>query len=67
MKSTSKIILALSFTATAAAIVFLLSRIKTKRMLHQISDEGYETAHDILFPGKSIKSKGLQYGPVIPS
>jgi hypothetical protein len=39
----------------------------TKRMLNQIADEGYETAHDILFPGKSLESKNLQYGPVIPA
>jgi hypothetical protein len=31
----------------------------------QVSDEGYETAHDVLFPGKT-KSGKLQYGPVIP-
>jgi len=35
--------------------------------LMQVADEGYETAHDILFPGKSRKDKKkLHYGPVIP-
>ena len=34
-------------------------------MLQDIADEGYETASDILYPGKSFSNE-LRYGPVIP-
>jgi hypothetical protein len=36
-------------------------------MLTKISDEGYETAQDILFPNKYHPGGQLQYGPVLPA
>ena len=57
----------LAVVAVAGAAVYLAKKIERKNMLNQIADEVYETAHDILFPGKSFESNKLQYGPVIPA
>lgn len=63
----SKIIgIGLALVAVAGVAVYITKKKKRKNMLNQISEEGYETAHDILFPGKSFDSGKLQYGPVIP-
>jgi hypothetical protein len=66
MKLSYKIALSIAFVGVAGIVAYIVSRIETKRKLSQIADEGYETAHDILFPGKVVKAKRLQYGPVIP-
>ena len=64
----SKIIgMSLALLAVAGVAVYIAKRIERKNMLNQIAEEGYETAHDILFPGKSFESDKLQYGPVIPA
>lgn len=58
----------LAAVGTAALTVYLVRRskaTKAKKMLDNIADEGYETASDILFPGKELRNK-LHYGPVIP-
>lgn len=65
MKTNSKILIT---TAVAAAAVtwYLLNKKKSARkMLQDISDEGYETASDILYPGRTFSNE-LRYGPVIP-
>jgi hypothetical protein len=51
---------------TAAMLLAKKRRQKLGRMLSEVADEGYETAHDILYPGKSKKEKNLRYGPVLP-
>jgi len=66
MKNTSKITLALAVIGTAAIVVYAARTIKSKRRLIKVSDEGYETAADILYPGKISNGKELHYGPVIP-
>ncbi len=66
MKKTSPLILGLAALGAAAMIVYIAKRISSNRMLTKISDEGYETAHDILYPNKYHNGKGLQYGPVLP-
>ncbi len=64
----SKIIgISLTVLAVAGVAVYVAKKMKRKNMLNQIADEGYETAHDILFPGKSFETDKLQYGPVIPA
>ena len=65
MKTSSKIMI-LTAIGAAAITLLLINAQKKKRMLKNIADEGYETAPDILFPGKSVSSK-LHYGPVVPS
>jgi len=66
MKHVSKISLGLAVVGTAAIVIYFARRISAKRMLIKISDEGYETAHDILFPNKSATGQPLRYGPVLP-
>jgi hypothetical protein len=62
--STLPIILA-AIGAAVITVLFIRSK-KRKKMLTRVAEEGYETAADILYPGKSVSSK-LHYGPVIPA
>ena len=67
MKISKTIALSLSLMALAGIVGYIaVKNSKTKRMLGVIADEGYETAEDILFPGKTVRSKNVHYGPVIP-
>ena len=66
-KAGNKIIIGLAAVALAGLVIYASNRNKTKQMLSQIADEGYETAHDILFPEVEKRGKKLQYGPVIPA
>ena len=67
MKLSQKMALVLAVITAAGVIVYIRNRrADTKLMLNKISDEGYETANDVLFPGKNIQAKHLRYGPVIP-
>ena len=53
MNSKKGIIISLASIVIATGLVLLFSsKNKTRRRLTQISDEGYETAHDVLFPLK---------------
>ena len=67
MKTSKKILLGVAAIAVAGLVVYAVNRKKTNRMLEQIADEGYETAHDVLFPNKEKRNKKLQYGPVLPA
>ena len=66
MKKTSPIILSLAALGAAAVVIYITKRITDNRMLIKVADEGYETAHDILYPNKYNNDKGLRYGPVLP-
>jgi hypothetical protein len=65
MKKTLKIVAVL---AVLTGIGFLVVRkSKKRRQLKRVADNGYETAHDVLYPGKHVKQhKKLHYGPVLP-
>ena len=68
MKTRNKIMLATAAIAVTGLLVYAASRHKkTKRMLTEIADEGYETAPDVMFPGKDKRNSKLQYGPVLPA
>lgn len=57
-------------TAILTAVILLLKTPKreTEQQLAEVSDEGYETAHDILYPNQKLQpDKRLHYGPVLPS
>jgi hypothetical protein len=56
MKNSSKIFL-LAAIGTAAVTYCIIRRANTKKRLATISNEGYETAPDILFPGSYVGSK----------
>lgn len=72
MKKTYSVIgLALLGIAVTAVAGVLCNNIKVKKRkshhrLSAVSDEGYEIAHDIIYPDKyaSQKDKRLRYGPV---
>lgn len=67
MKKETALLLA-GATVLVTGLLLYTSRRRYKAQhtrARQVSDEGYETAHDILFPGKK-KSQRLQYGPVLP-
>jgi len=71
MKLSTKLIISITATAAVAtATGLLISNVRTKKrnkcMLNAVSNEGYETAGDILFPEKEGPDKGLHYGPVLP-
>jgi len=67
MKTSNKIILATAAIAVTGLLIYAASRHKkTKKMLTEIADEGYETAPDVMFPGKEKRSSNLRYGPVLP-
>lgn len=56
--------LALAIVGLGAAL-FGHIRNKAQAMLNRVSDEGYETAYDVLYP-KEETPDNLHYGPVIP-
>lgn len=67
-KSTKIVLGAVLVTAVAAATAVILSKeLKKRRAFRNISDEGYETAYDVLYPSKEFKTKRLHYGPVLPA
>jgi hypothetical protein len=68
MKVVGKVALSLAILAVAGLVVCIATskRSDTNDMLDQIADEGYETATDVLFPGKTLTGRKLRYGPTIP-
>jgi len=67
MKKTSKILVGVGLAAIAAGfIVYAVRRHRSNQRRARIADEGYETAHDILFPANKHKRKKVHYGPVLP-
>jgi hypothetical protein len=67
MKTTLKIVVATAII-TAIVVAMKINKSNHERKLAKISDEGYETAHDILYPTHKLdKGKRLHYGPVLPS
>ena len=66
MKKTDKILVAVAAGFLAGLIVYAARRYKERSILNQVANEGYEIAHDILFPNKSQMGKKLHYGPVLP-
>ena len=66
MKILQQIAMGIAVATAAVLIVKLVQQSNTKRMLTQVANEGYETAHDILFPGKKMNNRKLWYGPVLP-
>lgn len=66
MKTSTKILLGIAAVATTGTLIYLTRYYNTHRRLMHISNEGYETAHDILYPKKYNRAKKLHYGPVIP-
>jgi hypothetical protein len=66
MRRSTKIAFGISAVAMAGIIVYAASGAKTRKMLKQVSDEGYETAHDVLYPRNGRRGRKLRIGPVLP-
>lgn len=62
------LLLSIAVTTVAAGLVaYAARRHRSNKELRRVSDEGYETAHDVLFPDRGRKGQKLHYGPVLPS
>lgn len=66
MKTSKKLMIGFGALAAIGALIVVTRRYNTGRRLTHIANEGYETAHDILYPTKYNRAKKLHYGPVLP-
>ncbi len=66
MKTTEKVFLAVAAGAVAGLVYYMLKKAEERRVLNRIAAEGYETAHDVLYPNRMQTGKKLHYGPVLP-
>jgi hypothetical protein len=66
MKKRDSLLLGVASVALVAFVVYASKKMNTQRKLRKASDEGYETAHDILYPSKTIAAKKLRFGPILP-
>ena len=67
MKITYKIALATAIITAIVIVIKVTKENNTEQQLAKIADEGYETAHDILYPAERLgPNKRLHYGPVLP-
>lgn len=46
------LLIAAAIGAATGILVYLTRRIKEHKILTKVSDEGYETAHEVLYPEK---------------
>lgn len=67
MKFKTKTILGLAALTAITLIVYVKQKEATRIKLAQLAEEEYETAHDIMYPSRYIRSKDLRYGPVLPN
>ncbi len=67
MKIKTSTIVGFAALGLVVAAVLLANKKGRKNRLTQIADEGYETAHDMLYPNSFKGSKELRYGPVLPN
>ena len=65
MKSALLVLAGVTALVSAAILIQLTRKCSNESRLSDISEEGYETAHDILYPNRDNKGK-LHYGPVLP-
>lgn len=66
MKLKNQICIAAVAGVVAGLVVYSLKTHRKSRRLKQVAAEGYETAHEVLFPHVKDLGNKLQYGPVIP-
>ena len=66
MSKVNKLIISVVVAAAASYIVGITRRYQRDKMLMLASNEGYETAHDVLYPERHKKNRHLRYGPVFP-
>lgn len=66
MKTSTKITLGLAGIVLTGVVIYATRSYNTRKRLLHIANEGYETAHDILYPRQYNRGRKLQYGPVLP-
>ncbi len=66
MKKTNGLLIGVGLAALAGIIIYTVRWHQINKRYSRISDEGYETAHDILYPPSNQSSKRVHYGPVLP-
>lgn len=66
MKKANVIVLTAATVAVAGLLVYAFRRYRSHRMLEQVAAEGYEAAHEVLFPHTRPIGKKTHYGPVLP-
>ena len=66
MKLSFTILAGIGVLTITAAVVMVAKGFNQGRRLSHVSNEGYETAHDILYPDKNLRRNRLHYGPVLP-
>jgi hypothetical protein len=64
MKGTLKVVAVLCIITGVGFLV--VRKINKRHQLRRVSDNGYETAHDVLYPGDKVRHKKLRFGPVHP-
>lgn len=64
LKKSNILLIGLGATIAIGTVVYLIRRNKSNQRHARVAEEGYETADDILFPGKRPRSSKLHYGPV---
>ncbi len=66
MKVSNKALWGILAVSALGIAFYLGSKKRDRKKLKRIAEEGYEIAHDILFPDKLLSEKKLHYGPVLP-
>ena len=66
MKTSTKIVIGITVAAIVSLVIYKKRRRNTCYMLNEVSNEGYETAPDVLFPNKGKRGAKQHYGPVLP-
>ncbi|HMR92767.1 MAG TPA: hypothetical protein PKC69_10645 [Chitinophagaceae bacterium] len=66
MKKTSQLLLIAGAAAVAGLTIYAIRRHRKNMRAARVAQEGYETAHDVLYPTKKHSRHKLHFGPVLP-
>ena len=66
MKKTSQFLLIAGAAVAAGLTIYAIRRHRKNMRDARVSQEGYETAHDVLYPTKKHSRRKLHFGPVLP-
>ena len=66
MKKSNRFLLAIGLAAATGLVIYMVRRHQSNQRIAKVADEGYETAHDILYPDKRNRRRKVHYGPVLP-
>lgn len=67
MRNSEKIIAVAAAATLIGVALIAIDKLRIRMFLNNIAEEGYETAHDILYPERSKGEKRLRFGPVLPT